>query len=173
MCTNFYGSVFTVENLFSIAPECGKSHFGETQWPRPRFKLDKKHRDYLKEGTNHKKKKNLSSPFHCIYHVTYQSNGLNVIISSSRVLFGKSIAAAPFKKYVHSCRKKVLSSMPQRPVVGLDSYLFQCCPYLHNSLPSISIPILFSHLFPHERHSQHFQLLSLMPHQYIQKCFRL
>lgn len=163
MCTNFYGSVFTAENLCSIAPEYSIPHFGQTRWSRLRFVLDKKPRVYWQEGKNHTK--SLSNHFQCIYHFAYYSNGLHATTPCSRVLFGKSIAAAFFKKYVGPCSNKVLSSVPGRPVVGPDSYLFLSRPYLHNSLLSTAIPVLFSHPFRHWKDSQHFKLVCLMPHR--------
>ena len=103
MCTNFYGSVFTVENLFSITPECSLPHLGQTRWSRLRFRLDKN--PALAEKRV-KTPKNLFSLFQCLYHVAYYSNGLHVITPCSRVRFGKSIAAGTVQEVRRSMQKQ-------------------------------------------------------------------
>ena len=74
--------------------------------------------------TNIKFTKSLSILFQCIYHIVYYSNGLHAITPYSRFIFGKSIAVALFKKYDGPCRNNVLSSVPERPAAGPDSYPF-------------------------------------------------
>lgn len=122
MCTNFNGSVFIVENLFYILPEYSIPHFDQTRWSSLRFRPDKKPIFCWKEGKTHKKICPVSPSAYTRSHIFL--NGPHVLTLWSVVVFGKSIAAALFKKYDGPCRNNVLSTVPERPIFESDSYLF-------------------------------------------------